>query len=150
MKQWHLVYTKPHQETPVNRLLQQIGWETFLPGVIVERGYGRGQRLDPFFPQYIFLHVDMNSVQARQISYMTGIRNVVAFDGVPLVVPADVLDEIRNGYEEYLRRKTDADDSESAAESPAFDSRATRIRALFRPGLTGAQRSQLLLHVLAK
>lgn len=151
MEQWHVLYTKRHQETPVNRLLQEKGWETYLPGVVIERGYGRGRRLDPFFPQYVFVRVDLHSTKAQQIPYMTGVSKIVEFNGVPVVILDTLLEDIRSRHAVYLARTNGADELEkapkeqsSAAAVPSHD-----LDRLFQPGLEGSQRSRLLLYLLA-
>lgn len=152
MERWHLLYTKRNQETPVNLLLQQRGWETYLPGMVIERGYGRGTRLDPLFPRYIFVQVDLHSKQAQGLPYVTGMSKIVEFDGTPAVVSDDVLEAIRSRCTEYLHRLTaPADLAYGPGDSErTFDNHLADLDQLFQPGLDGSQRSQLLLYLLAK
>lgn len=150
MEQWHLVYTKRHQETPVNRLLQKKGWETFLPGMEIERGYGRGRRLDPFFPQYIFIYVDLASTQAQELRFMTGVSKIVEFGGAPLIVPASVVDEIRSRHDEYVALKTGVGDMGGVVANSESAPRTVELDSLFAAGLSGKERSELLLYLLLK
>lgn len=158
MERWHLLYTKRNQETPVNLLLQQRGWETYLPGVVIERGYGRGTRLDPLFPRYIFVQVDLYSKEAQGLPYLTGVSKIVAFDGTPAEVSETVLKAIRRRCTEYIYRLDHPADLEYGPEDSKriFDVHTDDngytddLDRLFQPGMDGSQRSQLLLFVVAK
>ena len=72
MRQWYTLYTKPHQETLVCRQLEDRGLEVFFPYVQYDRGYGRGTRMEPFFPHYLFVHVDLMAPEASTLQGRRG------------------------------------------------------------------------------
>ncbi|RME59454.1 MAG: hypothetical protein D6790_10665 [Caldilineae bacterium] len=91
MDAWHLLYVKPHKEPQVNRLLQDRGVETFFPIVQIERGYGRGIRIEPFFPHYLFFRADLETPEGAAVRWQPGVRTIVHFGGRPAVVPDEVI-----------------------------------------------------------
>ena len=58
---WYLVQSKPRNEARALENLLRQGYETYLPLIEVER-LQRGKllkRLEPLFPRYLFLHLEI-------------------------------------------------------------------------------------------
>lgn len=150
MQHWHIIYTKPNQETLVNRQLQDRNVETYLPYLQFERGYRRGIRLEAFFPHYVFVNIDLDSNQANGVQWLAGMRAIVHFDNQPAIVPAQVIDVMRrrlNPYAEKVLRKTEwlfkSNEPVLVTDGP-FQG----MDAIFQQGLNGGQRAQILLKLL--
>ena len=65
MRNWHLLYTKPHKEPLVHAQLDDRGYEVFFPYLQRDRGYNRGVRLEPFFRN---IFSSMQGAYVRQLS----------------------------------------------------------------------------------
>ena len=60
MKNWYLIYTKPHKEQLARENLERQGYEIYLPMArLRRRRMGKGAtRIEPLFPRYLFIHLD--------------------------------------------------------------------------------------------
>lgn len=150
MRQWHLLFTKPHKEPQVNRLLQQRDIETFFPVVQLERGYGRGIRVEPFFPHYLFFHTDLQSAEASGLQWLAGVRAIVHFGGRSAVVPEEVIVELRARLQPYEEQVVHPGEwrFHAGQEVEIVKGPFAGLEAIFQKGLNGKDRVQVLLHVL--
>ncbi|MBI4531472.1 MAG: hypothetical protein HY709_08095 [Candidatus Latescibacteria bacterium] len=99
MHHWYAVHTKPLVECEVEALLIQQGIEVFLPKV--RSITPRRRRPDaPFFPRYLFLRVDLERVAVSTIQWLPGVHRILAFGGRPVVVPEEVIVEIKERLNE--------------------------------------------------
>jgi transcription elongation factor/antiterminator RfaH len=94
LRKWYALYTKPNLETRVAHLLSEQEIETYLPQLEIRKG-SAAPRLTPFFPCYLFAHMDLESTPASRWQWTPGLRAVVAFDGSPAVVPEPVIELLR-------------------------------------------------------
>lgn len=97
MVRWHAVFTKPRMERLVAEALEGKGHETFLPLI---RYHGRSGRLlsRAFFPRYIFARFEWDR-DGPSIRWTRGLTSLVTFDGLPAVVPDDLVDGLRQQLE---------------------------------------------------
>ena len=99
MKSWYALYTKPNQEARVTRQFDELDIETYLPRT---RLYDREKRLRtvPYFPCYLFAHMDLAATHAPRWQWTPGLRGVVAFASVPAVVPTAFIELLRSQLDE--------------------------------------------------
>jgi len=93
---WYVLHTKANAEYQVAKILEERGLEVFLPAVRSVRPR-RGHETVPFFPSYLFVHVDFTQVGLSAVQWTPGLRRIVAFDDTPARVPEQAV--------EYIRRK---------------------------------------------
>jgi transcriptional antiterminator RfaH len=98
MEHWYALHTKPNSEFQVERVLQQAGFQTYLPE-IQSAPTSRARSTKPFFPCYLFLKTDFEKVGLSRVQWTPGLRRVVAFDERPIPVPGGVIDVIRTTVE---------------------------------------------------
>lgn len=147
MEHWHAIYTRPHSEIIVNQQLEDRGFEVYFPVLQFDRGYGRGIRIEPFFPHYLFFKVDLSSSSAYGLRWMPGVRSFVETDNVPIIVPDAVIETLQvrlNATTKGLIRKSEwlfrPGQIVQIKDGPfkGFD-------AVFEKGLSGDERVQILL-----
>lgn len=150
MKLWYLIYTKPHKEPLVNRQLEDRGLDVYFPTLQFDRGYNRGIRLEPFFPHYLFAHIDMMADWIGDLRWLVGVRTIVHFEGRPSIVPESVIDALRQRLDPYdnkvLRRGEWL--FKPGQRVIITNGPFTGIEAIFQQGLKGAERVQILLEIL--
>ena len=150
MKLWYLIYTKPHKEPLVNRQLADCGVDVYFPTLQFDRGYHRGTRLEPFFPHYVFVQLDMMSNWGGNLQWLVGVRTVVHFAGKPAIVPEAVIDALRQRlqpYEDKVLRRGEwlfKPGQRVLITNGPFKG----LEAVFQQGLNGAERVQILLQIL--
>jgi len=147
---WHLLYTKPHKEPQVNRLLLERDLDTFFPVVQLERGYGRGIRAEPFFPHYLFVRFDREGAEATGLQWLPGVRSIVHFGGKPAVIPDEAIAEMRRRLEPYEEQvlhpgewRFRRGETVEVVKGPFKG-----LDAIFQKGLNAKDRVQVLLHIL--
>ena len=150
MRNWHLLYTKPHKEELVAQQLDARDLDVFFPTLRFERNHGRPVLIEPFFPHYLFVRVDLTAAEASGLRWLAGVRSLVGFGGVPAVVPDRLINDLRARLEPY-RHKTLRKDEWifRAGERVAVNAGPLAgYEAIFQRGLGGGQRVQLLLDMM--
>lgn len=91
---WYVVHCKWLKEWHTAVALESLlGLTVYLP-VVRQRGRGTFGPL-PFFPNYLFVHVDLREVAPSQIQAVPGVVRLVSFDTQPQPVATHVIDYIR-------------------------------------------------------
>lgn len=97
---WYLIHCKPRRESYAADYLRSVlQLSVFLPESSVRSQ--REIRRVPFFPGYIFLHVNLHEVALSQINTCPGVRRLVEFGGSPNPVPQYIIEAIQ-GQLAYL------------------------------------------------
>jgi transcriptional antiterminator RfaH len=146
---WYAVNTKPRQETLADMNLRRLSVETLYPQI--KRGrfsrQGRKMALEPLFPGYIFVRIDLVS-QYRAVNYAMGVRRLVCFGPNPVVVEDEIIHSIQSRLE---------DGCVFVKDSPFTPGDRVRIQggplqgleAVFEREMNGQQRAVLLLKALS-
>ena len=81
MKHWYVVQTKPRKEQEAEENLRRQGFETYLPWM--QRVRHRRNRwtkvIEPLFPRYLFVYMDMQQVSVAPIRSTRGVSGMVRF-----------------------------------------------------------------------
>lgn len=93
MRYWYAVHTKPRTERRVAMVLQQRGFEVFLPETTVFTA-DQKQRKAPFFPNYLFIRVDLATDNPAFWRWTPGLRNLVTYGSQPAPIPDEVINLI--------------------------------------------------------
>ncbi len=92
---WYALYTRPKFEKKVTELLQEAGYEVWLPlQTVVRQWSDRKKKIEvPLFNSYVFIHADRselyNAVQTD------GVAKTVHFNGEPAAIRDEQIDMIR-------------------------------------------------------
>lgn len=149
MKQWYAAHTKPNCERQVAAIMQQQGFDTFLPHLPVS---GNKNKLSwkPFFPTYLFVKADFDDVGASDLRWTPGLKYLVAFgDQLPVPVPDITIEHLRH----ELSTMEAVGEWETYTFEPGQKVRITQgplrdMSALFERTLTPHGRVQVLLTYL--
>jgi transcriptional antiterminator RfaH len=96
--QWYVLQTKPTAEEAVQAHLRNAQFETFLPKIrtMVRSARKSTQRVRPFFPSYLFVHLDLSDANLyRTIKYTRGVRKILGDGAMPIAVPEEMIALIR-------------------------------------------------------
>jgi transcription antitermination factor NusG len=148
---WYVLRTKPHKENQVYSQLLSKGVETYFPRLSVKPVNPRASRIRPFFPGYMFLHIDLGNADADAILWLPGAIGLVDFGGVSPRVPDTLIRNIQARIESIER-----------AGGLTFDGlrRGDPVRilsgplagyeAIFDARLSGGDRVRVLLEMLGR
>jgi transcriptional antiterminator RfaH len=146
---WYVLHSKPNREGFLFSQLQHRDIETFYPRLRVEPVNPRSRKVRPFFPGYLFVHVDLEQVPLSSLTYVPGAHNVVSFDYQPAIVPDDVIDTIRTNVE---RINTDPEKFQHGLKhgDPVIIKGGPfeGYQAIFDTALKGSDRVRLLIKLL--
>ncbi|HAJ05547.1 MAG TPA: hypothetical protein DCL76_03210 [Chloroflexi bacterium] len=95
-KHWYALQTKPHKERQVASLLVSRKLEIFLPLLVVNPVNPRSAREKPYFPSYLFVHVDLDVVGLSTLRWTPGLLRMVEFGGELGTVPSSLISAIQD------------------------------------------------------
>lgn len=146
-----MLRTKRKRERQVNELLRVRGLETYLPVYPVPLKTPGRVSLRPFFPNYMFIHLDLTTADLSQIEWTPGVGHLVRFGGQLATIPDGTMGALRRRLESVRLQKVD----------PLGDiKRGDRVRltaapfigheAIFDTRLPGSERVRVFLNWLGR
>ena len=93
MTTWYLAYCRPREEGRASLHLRNQGIDSYCPMVEVEK-LSRGQRqrpMEPLFPSYLFINVDLDRVPPQRLNATRGLRHIVRFGANWTQIPSSVI-----------------------------------------------------------
>jgi transcriptional antiterminator RfaH len=94
MEHWYAIHTKPRQEREAEAQLSRQDYRTYLPLLRASRRV-RGkwlERIEPLFPRYLFIRVDLETENTAPIRSTRGVAGLVKFGLEVKPVPDLIVD----------------------------------------------------------
>lgn len=150
MAQWHVMYTKYGKELLVESQLDDRGIETYFPYVPIDRGYNRGVRHEPYFPNYLFFKANLDSVEAYGVQWLPGVRKLLHVGEHPAVVPEPVVAAMKERLEPYTSKPLTRTDwlFRAGQKVVITEGPLEGFEAIFQKGLNAKDRVQVLLQMV--
>jgi len=126
---WYALNTKPRKEEFLWEQCLAHGYENIYPRLRVQPVNPRARKIRPYFPGYLFVHVDLERVNLSRLRWMPGAARVVTFGGAPATVPDGLIHAIQRRVEEV-----------NAAGGELFDGLKSGDAVYYRVGLLPATR----------
>ncbi len=98
--QWFVLRSKPNKELALWREASARGLECFYPQLRVQPVNPRSRKIRPYFPGYLFLYTDIEQVGTSAFQWIPFSSGLVAFDGIPAMVPDNLIGAIRRHVDE--------------------------------------------------
>src|SRR5687768_13898413 len=86
-KSWFAVHTKPRCESQADAYLRSQKLDTYYPTLTVKPVNPRASKIRPFFPGYLFIHVNLEAVGRSALEWAPGTTGLVSFGGEPAAIP---------------------------------------------------------------
>jgi transcriptional antiterminator RfaH len=96
---WYVIRSKPNKEEFLAGQFTAYGIKVFYPRIRVKTVNPRARKLRAYFPSYLFVHVDLETVNLSTLQWMPGAINLVSFDGQPASVPESLISAIERQVE---------------------------------------------------
>lgn len=149
MVHWYVMHSKPRKEAFLyNQLLLQ-SIEAYLPFVRTEPVNPRAQKMQPFFPGYLFIHVDLQKISISDLRWMPGAIGLISYGGEPASVTDGLIRTIRDQVDQvnvmnigYVDRFKSGD-RVLIKDGPFVD-----YKAIFDCRLSGNERVRVLLELI--
>lgn len=91
---WYVIRSKPNKEEFLAGQFSAYGIKVYYPRIRVKTVNPRARKVKPYFPSYLFVHVDLETVSTSTLQWMPGAVNLVSFDGEPASVPDALISAI--------------------------------------------------------
>lgn len=146
---WYVLRSKPNKEMILWRELTARGFECFYPQLHVRPVNPRSRKIRPYFPGYLFLHIDIEQVGASAFQWMPFSNGFVAFQEVLATVPDNLIQAIRQQVDTINRGSSKATAGLNQGDTVIiqggpFDG----YEAIFDAHLPGRERVRVLLKLL--
>ncbi len=151
MKNWYLIYTKPHKELLARENLERQGYETYLPMArLRRRRMGKGvTRIEPLFPRYIFIHLDTKTDNWAPIRSTLGVSNLVKFGLYPSAVPEALIELLYDRCDEEGIQDIVPDEYKEGEPIRVLEGPMTGLEGVFL-AKTSSDRVMVLLDIVGK
>lgn len=148
MDAWYLLYCKRGQMLRAKEHLERQAVGCLTPMVTLEK-IVRGKRTEicePLFPNYLFIEFDPEHIHTTTISATRGVSHFVRFGSLPVTIPGDVIDELREHSFEGVK---DPQTPHAGDRVMITDGVFEGLQAIYTEP-DGEARSMLLLNLLNK
>jgi transcription antitermination factor NusG len=149
MMRWYVIRSKPLKEDFLYEQLSAHEVEAFYPRLKVKTVNPRARQVRPYFPGYLFAHLDPCDQLFSSLQWMPGAVGIVAFGGEPASVSdglihaiAQRVDKLNLAHTEFLESLHQGD--RVLIHGGAF----TGYEGIFDVRLSGSDRVRVLLALL--
>lgn len=143
---WYALRSKPRKEEVVCKLVGNYGVEVFYPQLRVNPVNPRARKLRPYFPGYLFVHLDLDSEGTSAFQWMPHTIGLVSFGGEPAPVPDHLILTVRQRIAEITAAGGEVFDGLKAGDCVTIDYGPFRgYEAIFDSRLSGNERVRVLL-----
>jgi transcriptional antiterminator RfaH len=94
-KHWYALYTKPKKEQLVCTGLEQENIPTFLPKIQERPHRGKGSKVVPLFPCYIFVNMALPD-EYFKIRWKPGVKRIVGYGDTPIPIDDYIISFLQN------------------------------------------------------
>jgi transcriptional antiterminator RfaH len=148
---WYAIRSKPNKEDFLAGQLESYGVEMFFPRIRVNPVNPRARKMRPYFPNYLFVHVDLEVINASMLRWMPGASGLVSFGGEPATVPDILIVALQRQVDHLnasaLKQKADLKPGDPVT---VQDGPFAGFEAVFDSRLPGRDRVRVLLSFLQK
>ena len=146
MIRWYVMHSKPRKEVFLRERLRIQRIEVFLPSIRVKPVNPRARKEQPFFPGYLFVHVDLEQMPISEFGRIPGSSGLVCYGGEPAHVGDALIREIQQQVEEITDSVNHYVDRFTPGDLVVInDGPFTAYKAMFDRRLSGSDRVRVLL-----
>ena len=149
MVHWYVMHSKPQKEALLRERLRIQRIEVYLPSIRVKPVNPRARKEQPFFPGYLFVHVDLEKISLSELQRIPGSIGIVCYGGEPAYVGEALIRAIQKQVEEITDSAKSSLDRFRAGDVVVIqDGPFATYKAMFDCRLSGSDRVRVLLELL--
>ena len=149
MINWYVMNCKARKEAFLREQLQIQRIEVYLPSVRVRPVNPRARKEQPFFPGYLFVHVDLEQISASELRWIPGSNGFVCYGGEPAYVGEALIREIQKQVDGINDSANSYVDRFRPGDLVVInDGPFATYKAMFDCRLSGSDRVRVLLELL--
>jgi transcription antitermination factor NusG len=147
---WYALRSKPRKEDVVWKQVRERGFEVFYPRLRVNPVNPRSRKYKPYFPGYIFVRADIDSVGMSAFQWLPHSTGLVCFGGEPSHVPDNLIFAIQQRVEEIAKAGGEVFDTLHKGDVVKLNYGPFEgYEAIFDTRLPGTERVRVLLQFLS-
>lgn len=148
---WYAMRSKPNKEDFLAGQLQAHDVEVFFPVLRVNPVNPRARKFRAYFPNYLFVHVDLDATNISDLRWMPGASGLVSFDGEPASVPDLLVATLRKQVDLHNASMRDREKNFRQGDVVLIqDGPFARYEAVFDTQISGQDRVRVLLSLLQR
>lgn len=149
MLRWYVMQSKPRKEAFLRERLRIQRIDVYLPSIRVKPVNPRARKEQPFFPGYLFVHVDLEEIPISEFRRISGSIGLVCYGGEPAHVGDTLIREIQTQVEEITDSVDGYVDRFRSGDLVVIkEGPFATYKAMFDCRLSGQDRVRVLLELL--
>jgi len=149
MIRWYVMHSKPQKEALLRERLRIQRIEVYLPSIRIKPVNPRARKEQPFFPGYLFVHVDLEKIPISELQRIPGSTGMVCYGGEPAYVGDALIQTIQKQVEEITDSADRYVDRFRSGDLVVIkDGPFATYKAMFDCRLSGSDRVRVLLELL--
>ena len=149
MNSWYVMQSKPRKEVLLRERLRIQRIEAYLPSIRIKPVNPRARKEQPFFPGYLFVHVDLEKIPISEFRRIPGSVGLVCYGGEPAYIGDPLIREIQKQVEEITDLDNNYVDRFKSGDLVMInDGPFVAYKAMFDCRLSGSDRVRVLLELL--
>jgi transcription elongation factor/antiterminator RfaH len=146
---WYAMRSKPNKEDFLAGQLRAHDVEIYFPVLRVNPVNPRARKIRAYFPNYLFVHVDLDVVNVSDLRWMPGASGVVSFDGIPASVPDSLIATLKKQLDQQNETLRDQEKNFHPGDKVLIqDGPFAGYEAVFDTHISGQDRVRVLLSLL--
>ncbi|HSM24684.1 MAG TPA: transcription termination/antitermination NusG family protein [Anaerolineaceae bacterium] len=147
---WYVIQSHPNKEQMLYTQLELLGLEIFFPKIRVKPVNPRSRKIRPYFPGYIFLKTDLETITTSTIKWMPHSRGIVSFGGEASIVPESLIQALKQKFGESAEAIIDLNEEiQSGAPVTIEYGPFKGYEGIFDMKLDGSDRARILIKMLS-
>lgn len=143
---WYVMRSKPRKETQLYSYLCTKKIETYYPALNIKPVNPRASKIRPYFPGYLFVHVNLDQIGKNALEWMPCATGLVEFGGEPATVPENFIFDLKQHIAQIkAERDLGIRDIKSGDQVRITAGPFAGYEAIFDSSLNGDQRALVLL-----
>jgi transcription elongation factor/antiterminator RfaH len=149
MVRWYVMHSKPQKEALLRERLRIQRIEVYLPSIRVKPVNPRARKEQPFFPGYLFVHVDLEEISISELRGIPGSIGIVSYGGEPAYIGEALIRAIQEQVEEITDSVNGYVDRFKPGDLVVIqDGPFATYKAMFDCRVSGSDRVRVLLELL--
>jgi transcription antitermination factor NusG len=148
---WYTMRSKPNRELALSHELSARQVEVFYPQLRVHPVNPRSRTVRPYFPGYLFVHVDLGQIGFSELHWLPFSLGLLTFGGEPPEVPDGLVNGIQKHVDEINAAGGEVLHGLRQGEAVLIlEGPFAGHEAIFDASLPGSERVRVLLKLLSR
>ena len=149
--QWYAIYSRPMKEAFLCEQLSLHQIESYCPYIRLQPVNPRARKVQPYFPRYVFCHLDLEQTNVSTLLWIPGSSGIVSFDRIPAHVPDNLIVAIQRRVAEINAAGGELRDTFKPGDVLTVrDGPFKGYEAIFDARLSGEERVRVLLNFMSR